>query len=101
LEIDMNHVQREAIGYNVEAPKKRLNVTVNEDLVRVVQTLTGNLSGTIEDLLADFVKAKRREKQDNEEHWKRVHACFNEFYEKYGSPGDDYLGDYLPEVGDR
>ena len=41
----MSHVAR--------GPKKSVNMTLSEDLVREARTLTGNLSETVEQLLAE------------------------------------------------
>src|SRR5690349_20830160 len=97
----MNHIQREATGYNVEAPKKRLNVTVNEDLVRIAQIYTNNLSQTIEELLADFILKQRDAQRNDAEHWKKVHKSWNAFYEKHGHPFEEHIRDYLPEDEQR
>ena len=42
-------------GYKVEARKRTVNLTLNEDLVQQAKGMTDNLSGVVESLLADFV----------------------------------------------
>jgi antitoxin CcdA len=42
-------------GYNLEASKRPVNLTLNEDLVEQVKGVTDNLSGIVETLLAVFV----------------------------------------------
>ncbi len=41
--------------YDVEARKRPVNLTLNEDLVSQAKKLTANLSGVVESLLAEFV----------------------------------------------
>jgi antitoxin CcdA len=43
--------------YDKGAPKRPVNITLNEDFVRRVRELTNNLSKTVEALLADYVEA--------------------------------------------
>ena len=50
-----------AAAYNTGARKRPVNLTLNEDLVTHVRAVTGNLSGVVESMLADFlVKEKQR-----------------------------------------
>jgi antitoxin CcdA len=78
------------VGYNRAAPKRPVNMTLNEDLVRRVRGLSNNLSETVESLLADFVegmeaKAVERERQI------AAHVAANEaFVVKYGSLADEF-----------
>ena len=51
----MEHV----MGYDRLAPKRPINVSLNDDLVRQARQYTRNLSGTLEDLLGDFVERER------------------------------------------
>ncbi len=41
---------------NVEARKRPVTLTLNEDLMVQVRGLTDNLSGVVESLLADYVE---------------------------------------------
>ena len=70
--------------------RKRLNVTVNEDLVKVAQSYTGNLSQTIEDLLAGWILVKREERRNDAEHWKQVAVYHDALVEQYGLCGAEY-----------
>ena len=54
----MAHMQR-TDGLQRRGTQKRFNVSLNEDLVRVVQSLTDNLSGTVETLLAAYLAEER------------------------------------------
>lgn len=43
------------MGYNRTAPKRPVNMSLNEDLVRRARTYAQNLSETVEILLAEYV----------------------------------------------
>lgn len=49
--------QKIPMVYDKGAPKRPVNITLNEDFVRRVRELTNNLSKTVEALLADYVEA--------------------------------------------
>ncbi|UEM24997.1 type II toxin-antitoxin system CcdA family antitoxin (plasmid) [Skermanella mucosa] len=83
--------------YNLSAPKARISMTLNEDLVRAAGEYTDNLSDYVEKLLAEAVAEERRKKMGCDRHLKEVCASWNEFYEKHGSPADDYMAGFLPE----
>ena len=84
--------------YDTNAPKARINMTLNEDLVRAVREHTDNLSDYVETLLASAVAEERRKKAEDERHWKEVCASWNEFHEKHGNFADEHNGHLLPEV---
>ncbi len=53
-----------------QARKRAVNLTLNEDLVSQAKGMTGNLSGVVEQLLADYVVKQhnaRQEKLQNED----------------------------------
>ena len=78
------------MGHDRTAPKRPVNMTLNEDLVRRAHALTFNLSETVETLLADFVenaeaKAEERARQI------AAHIAANEaFVAKHGSLADEF-----------
>ena len=47
--------------YDTSAPKKPTNLTVNSDLLRIAKELNINVSATLEQALADKVRAQRRQ----------------------------------------
>jgi antitoxin CcdA len=83
--------------YDANAPKARINMTLNEDLVRAVREHTDNLSDYVEKLLASAVAEERRKKAEDQRHWKEVCASWNEFHEKHGNFADEHNGHLLPE----
>jgi antitoxin CcdA len=77
-------------GYDRAAPKRPVNMTLNEDLVRQVRGLSTNLSETVERLLADFVEAAQAKAMERERQI-AAHVAANEaFVAKYGSPADKF-----------
>jgi antitoxin CcdA len=78
------------MGYDRIAPKRPVNMTLNEDLVRRARGITPNLSETVERLLAAFVddaeaKAAGREQQI------AAHIGANDSsVAKYGSLADEF-----------
>jgi antitoxin CcdA len=83
--------------YDATAPKSRINMTLNEDLVRVARSYTDNLSDYVEKLLASAIVAEQKRRESDNEHWRRVCTSWNEFREKHGAIADEYNGDYMPE----
>ena len=78
------------MGYNRAAPKRPVNMTLNEDLVRRVRGLSSNLSETVESLLADFVEAAEAAATERERQI-AAHVAANEaFVAKYGSLADEF-----------
>ncbi|WP_372398170.1 type II toxin-antitoxin system CcdA family antitoxin [Azospirillum sp. HJ39] len=97
----MSHIQRTEAGYDVGASKKRVNLTLNEDLVRVAQGYTDNLSGTIETLLATWAQTERRKREDDQEHRRKVAAAWNAFDERHGRFADEWNRDFMPDDESR
>jgi len=55
--------------YNINAPKRPTNLTVNSDLLDQAKTMKINISSILESALANIVKQKKREQwlEDNKE----------------------------------
>ena len=71
-----------SLSYNVNAPKKPTNLTINSDLLLQAKELKINLSATLENALADALTAKKREiwKEENKESI----SAHNEHVSEYG-----------------
>ena len=69
-------------AYNVSAPKRPTNVSINEDLLAQARDLGVNLSQTLEEGLKAHLAAERRRRW-LEENKAAFEAC-NEHFEKYG-----------------
>jgi antitoxin CcdA len=78
------------MGYDRAAPKRPVNMTLNEDLVRRARGLSTNLSETVENLLADFVEAAEVTATERERQI-AAHVAANEaFVGKFGSLADEF-----------
>lgn len=93
----MNHARRSETGYDADAPKTRVNITVNEELVRTAQAYTDNLSGTIESLLATRMQEQRRKQDDDRTHREKVVAAWNAFDETHGRFADEWNHAFTPD----
>lgn len=74
--------------YDVDAPKKATNLSVNSDLLKKARNLRINLSATLEQALAIQVKSTAREAWLNEN--KKAIEALNELTEKNGLFSDAY-----------
>jgi len=79
------------LGYDQQAPKRPVNLSLNEDLVRQARTFTDNLSEQVEKLLADYVIEEQKRVDEREKQLDAAIAAWNEFDAKYGSFADDYI----------
>jgi antitoxin CcdA len=78
------------MAYIAGGPKKPVNMTLSEDLVREARQLTHNLSDTVEQLLCTFVEQERKRNESKERRIDATIKALNEHDEKYGVWGDDY-----------
>ncbi|RDB44206.1 acetoacetyl-CoA synthase [Halomonas sp. DQ26W] len=73
--------------YDVQAPKKATNVSINSDLLQQARHLGVNLSATFENALSEKVRAEQRER------WRRENAdaisAYNQYTEEHGTFGDN------------
>jgi len=70
--------------------KRPVNLTLSEDLVEAAKGVTGNLSGVVESLLADFVSKERERRSGIAEQARATAAMWNSFAERNGSFADDH-----------
>jgi len=73
--------------YNTNAPKKPTNLTVNSDLLSQAKDYKINLSATLENALADALKAKKIDlwKEENRE----AIISYNKKIEEFGLFSDE------------
>jgi antitoxin CcdA len=76
--------------YDVNAPKRPVNMTLNEDLVRCAREYAGNLSEQVEKLLAEYVAAERQRRMDEDARLDAAILGWNAFDEQYGSFADEH-----------
>jgi antitoxin CcdA len=78
------------MGYDRAAPKRAVNMTLNEDLVRRARGLTPNLSETVENLLAAYVEDAEARAAQREQQIAAHIAASDAFVAKYGSLADEF-----------
>jgi len=76
--------------FNAAARKRPVNLTLNEDLVSRAKSMTDNLSGVVESLLAEFVGRQRRERLAHAKAVEATIAVWNKFNTRSGSIADEY-----------
>ena len=72
------------------AAKRPVNLSLNEELVREVRSMTGNLSGIVERLLTEFVAEERAKRAAEDDALRRAVASWNSFADKHGSFADEH-----------
>ena len=72
------------------ARKRPVNLTLSENLVEQAKAMTDNLSGVVENLLAEFVQKEQRAMLTRSEVIEDTVALWNEFERKTGSFADQY-----------
>ena len=74
--------------YDINAPKKATNLSLNSDLLQKARSLKVNLSATLEQALKDKLISIEAEKCKKEN--KAAIAAYNEFVAENGCLGDEY-----------
>jgi antitoxin CcdA len=77
--------------YIASGPKKPVNMTLSEDLVRDARRLTRNLSETVEKLLCSFVEQERQRLQVKERQIDASINALNEHEARHGVWGEEYI----------
>ena len=77
-------------AYDTDAPKRAVNMTLNEDLVRRAREYTTNLSEQVEKLLADFVAAEQKRRTEEDGRLDAAIAAWNEFDATHGPFADEH-----------
>lgn len=70
--------------------KRPVNLTLSEDLVSQAKGMTNNLSGVVEQLLADYVMKQKNARQEKVLHAKVAAQTWNTFNERFGSFADEH-----------
>jgi antitoxin CcdA len=78
------------MGYDRTAPKRAINVSLNDDLVRQARLYTRNLSGTLEDLLQDFVERERARRRAEDAAVDQVIDGLIAFHRTHGLLSDEF-----------
>lgn len=76
--------------YNLQARKRPVNLTLNEDLVVQARNLTDNLSSVVESLLAHYVENGHQQRMAKARTLEITIATWNDFNVRRGSFADEY-----------
>jgi antitoxin CcdA len=78
------------MGYDTAAPKQRVNMTLNQDLVRQARGLTSILSETVEGLLAAFLADAEARNTELQRQIEAHILASDAFIAKHGSLADEF-----------
>ena len=78
------------IGLRPDSERTSGQRQLNDDLVRQARLYTRNLSGTLEDLLAEFVARERVRRRDEDAALDRVVAALGAFHDEHGLSSDEF-----------
>ena len=70
--------------------KRPVNLTLSEDLVASARSLTPNLSGVVESLLADYVAREQAGQTAKANKLKAAVSAWNDFNTRHGSFADEH-----------
>lgn len=77
-------------AYKIGAPKRPVNLSLNEDLVAQARGVTDNLSEVVESLLSDFLAQEKARRAAEAGAVKEAIQTWNAFAEKQGSFSDEH-----------
>ncbi|MFC3127750.1 type II toxin-antitoxin system CcdA family antitoxin [Pseudoroseomonas globiformis] len=78
------------MGHQGPARKRAVNLSLNDELVRQARLYTGNLSGTLEILLEDFVARERARLRQEDAALDRVVLALGAFHAEQGLLSDEF-----------
>ena len=78
------------MGYDASSPKRPVNMTLNEDLIRQVRQRTGNLSDTVEGLLIAFLSEADAKDVKLQQQIDAHIAGSDAFIARHGSLADEF-----------
>ncbi|MDP2786405.1 MAG: type II toxin-antitoxin system CcdA family antitoxin [Sulfurimicrobium sp.] len=78
------------ITQGIQARKRPVNLTLNEDLVAQAKGMTNNLSAVVESLLADYVVKHNEARYAKARHADTATEAWNAFNERASSFADEY-----------
>jgi antitoxin CcdA len=76
--------------YVPRGPKRPVNMTLSEDLVRDARSLTTNLSDTVEKLLSDYVDAQQKKREAKERLIDESIRMIQAHQEEFGLWGEEF-----------
>lgn len=79
-------------NYDRNAPRRAINLSLNEDLLSRARQITKNLSATVEELLASYVQQEQARQRAANEELDQVISALNAFNERHGFLSDEFPG---------
>lgn len=76
--------------YNAKAPKRPVNLSLNEDLVARARDVTNNLSELVESLLADYVAQEHARRDAHAAAIREAVEAWNRLDEQHGCFADEH-----------
>lgn len=77
-------------NHNLNARKRPVNLTLNENLVNQAKSMTDSLSAVVESLLEDFVAREQRDRLAKSKAVEATVTLWNKFNDEQGSFADEY-----------
>ena len=75
---------------NYSPQKRPYNLSLSEVNAEQARQLTGNLSATVDGLLADFVTRETIARKEKQQLYDKVCEAWNKFEDRYGSFADEH-----------
>ena len=76
--------------FDADAPKRSVNMSLNEDLVRAARKHTSSLSAEVERLLAEWLSHVKGRAAAEQKRLDSALDDWSDFYDRYGSFADDH-----------
>ncbi|HZF30126.1 MAG TPA: type II toxin-antitoxin system CcdA family antitoxin [Gammaproteobacteria bacterium] len=77
-------------AYDLDARKRPVNLTLNEDLVAQAREVTDNLSAVVETLLAEYITQEKQRRAAESDAVRETVRVWNRFDERFGSFADEH-----------
>ncbi len=77
-------------SYDRNAPRRAVNLSLNEDLLARVRQTTKNLSATVEELLSGYVQQEQARRRAEDDVLDQVITALNAFNEQHGFLSDEF-----------
>jgi len=77
-------------AYDIDARKRPVNLTLNEDLVAKARGVTDILSAVVESLLAEYLAQEKQRRAAEAAAIRETVALWNRFSERVGSFADEH-----------
>lgn len=78
------------MGHERKVRRQAVNLSLPADLVERARACTGNLSGTVEDLLAGFVAREEARRRAEDERTRRVVTALGRLMQEDGTIADEF-----------